>query len=284
LSSSRIESLPPSIGQLQNLEYLNLSYTTNLSALPEDFGTNLISLKTLDLSSSSMESLPPSIGQLQNLEYLNLSHTRNLSELPEELGANLISLKRLKLSHSSITSLPPSIGWLRNLEKIDLGGAENISELPDEIGKLLKFRTLNLTRSGITSLPDSLARLMSPLSLNIRDTRMLKSKSFKDQLEFVVKLAQRFRSLVKLDHEFSKSTALNYVLVSNEFWLKLGFGNSDQKNSIQATPNLWPFVLSSAEVLLGFSEADAVYWLLNDGRESFVGILLDRSMRTRPEK
>mmetsp|Transcript_19957 Transcript_19957/g.41108 ORF Transcript_19957/g.41108 Transcript_19957/m.41108 type:complete len:138 (+) Transcript_19957:157-570(+) len=66
-----IQSLPPSIGRLQNIQELDLSGNDQLRSLPNEIG-NLRNLTTLDLSGSRITSLPSSIGQLQKLECLDL--------------------------------------------------------------------------------------------------------------------------------------------------------------------------------------------------------------------
>ena len=60
LQSSVIDSLPPSIGQLKNLEELHLGVTENLFELPKEFA-DLESLTRLDLSGSSTKSIPSSL-------------------------------------------------------------------------------------------------------------------------------------------------------------------------------------------------------------------------------
>ena len=86
--------LPPEIGQLQNLQTLNLSLY-------------------------SLTHLPPEIGQLQNLQTLELYHNRELAHLPVEIG-QIKQLTRLGLSTTACKDLSPlanhpnpklRIGW-----------------------------------------------------------------------------------------------------------------------------------------------------------------------------
>jgi Leucine-rich repeat (LRR) protein len=71
LGRSRIESLPESLGQLSNLEKLDLSGCGNLKGLPDSLG-GLQHMRHLKLGYSGIESLPESLGQLSNLEELDL--------------------------------------------------------------------------------------------------------------------------------------------------------------------------------------------------------------------
>ena len=63
-------SVPPEIGRLSALRYLNLDYS-DLTSLPAEIG-QLTSLEVLYLRNSDLTSLPAEIGQLKSLRELNL--------------------------------------------------------------------------------------------------------------------------------------------------------------------------------------------------------------------
>ncbi|MEW5860825.1 MAG: leucine-rich repeat domain-containing protein, partial [Cyanobacteriota bacterium] len=92
---NQLASLPPEIGQLHSLTYL-------------------------DLSGNQFASLPPEIGQLHSLTYLNLSFNQ-LASLPPEIG-QLHSLTKLNLSFNQLASLPAEIGQLYSLTELFLSG------------------------------------------------------------------------------------------------------------------------------------------------------------------
>jgi internalin A len=83
LASTTITVLPPEIGQLTNLQILNLS-NTNLTELPPEIG-QLTSLSLLELGHSPISELPLELGQLPNLRGISLDAT--ITEVPPWLQA-----------------------------------------------------------------------------------------------------------------------------------------------------------------------------------------------------
>ena len=164
-----LKSFPPFIGQLRNLEHLELFELFGCTTCPEEIG-NLANLKKLILKQSDISCLPPSIGQLRNLEELDLSYNCKLLSLPEEIG-NLSKLYRLTLFCCPIKSLPPSIGGLQNLQELDLSNTDLLS-LPVEIGNLVSLIRLYL--SG-TCLPPSIGQLRNLEELDLSYNRKLLS-------------------------------------------------------------------------------------------------------------
>lgn len=65
-----------------------------LTELPPEIG-NLVNLQSLNLSNNELSNLPPEIGNLNNLVYFNLNNSQ-LSSLPVEIG-NLTNLRELHL-------------------------------------------------------------------------------------------------------------------------------------------------------------------------------------------
>lgn len=69
---NELHGLPLAIGNLTNLEILNLSSNfSDLRELPETLG-DLTNLKELDISNNQIHALPDSFGRLDNLTKLNL--------------------------------------------------------------------------------------------------------------------------------------------------------------------------------------------------------------------
>jgi len=95
--------IPSSLGSMNSLVHLDLSYSEFIGNIPPQIG-NLSKLVYLDLSNAANGTLPSQIGNLSNLLYL-------------DLGGDL-------------TSLPKNVDWLSRLTKLeylDLGGA-NLSQ------------------------------------------------------------------------------------------------------------------------------------------------------------
>jgi len=165
--------LPPEIGQLQNLQTLNLSLYS-LTHLPPEIG-QLQNLQTLNLSLNELTHLPPEIGQLQNLQTLNLS-LYSLTHLPPEIG-QLQNLQTLNLSLSSLTHLPPEIGQLQNLQTLNLMSLSRLTHLPPEIGQLQNLQTLKVDGDGtsgssLAHLPPEIGQLQNLQTLRIHWIRL----------------------------------------------------------------------------------------------------------------
>ena len=71
------DSLPPEIGNMTDLQQINLT-DSNIASVPEEIG-NLTNLKRLNLSKTPITTLPESIKNLKSLKMLNIKKT-NISE------------------------------------------------------------------------------------------------------------------------------------------------------------------------------------------------------------
>jgi Leucine-rich repeat (LRR) protein len=116
LHDNRLESLPPSMEELQRLRYLNIS-ENRFAVFPESICSmsRLVELRATD---NQIYLLPDSIGKLSRLRELHLRNNR-------------------------LTGLPPAISQLSELRLIDLRG-NPIDELPDSILELPKLEKLDL--------------------------------------------------------------------------------------------------------------------------------------------
>lgn len=150
--TSALSFIPNSIGNLTNLEYLNL-VGNNLSGLPASIGS-LANLRLLFMESNGLSALPESIGNLTNLRSLGLRWNK-LSVLPDSIW-NLNNLSWLFLTDNNLSFLPASIGNLTNLTELHLEGNKSL-ELPDALGNLENLERLVLSIDQV--LPPSLAHL-----------------------------------------------------------------------------------------------------------------------------
>ena len=108
-------TLPPELGQCQNLEKL-ICFNNQLVTLPPELG-QCQKLKMLNVFNNRLASLPPELGQCQNLEMLNVFNNR-LASLPPELG-QCSNLKKLFCACNQLETLPPELGQCQNLEELD---------------------------------------------------------------------------------------------------------------------------------------------------------------------
>ncbi|KAG9451178.1 hypothetical protein H6P81_011143 [Aristolochia fimbriata] len=97
------------LGQLKNLQYLEL-YSNNISgAIPSDLG-NLTSLVSLDLYLNNFTGpIPDSLGKLSKLRFLRLNNNSLTGYIPNSL-TNISALQVLDLSNNNLQGPVPSNG------------------------------------------------------------------------------------------------------------------------------------------------------------------------------
>eukprot|EP00531_Pseudo-nitzschia_arenysensis_P014561 CAMPEP_0116119400 /NCGR_PEP_ID=MMETSP0329-20121206/2617_1 /TAXON_ID=697910 /ORGANISM="Pseudo-nitzschia arenysensis, Strain B593" /LENGTH=628 /DNA_ID=CAMNT_0003613091 /DNA_START=76 /DNA_END=1962 /DNA_ORIENTATION=- len=161
---THIRSIPPSIGQMDAIEELDLSGTELLTSLPVEVGS-LGNLITLKLCKSGIASMPLSICSLESLQLLDLSCTKNLSELPDQIE-NLQGLRKLDLCKSGIRYIPLTIDQLTGLRELDLSYTD-LDDLPYEIGDITNLIKLVLIECNIQSLPSWIGECTALRELNL---------------------------------------------------------------------------------------------------------------------
>jgi len=161
-ASRQLTELPESLGQLTQLQSLDLS-GRQLTALPESLG-QLTQLRAVDLSDNRLTVLPESMGQLAQLQSLDLSQNR-LTALPESLS-QLTQLWSLDLSDNRLKVLPESLGQLTQLRSLDLSKAIN-GPLPDWVGNLTNLENLDISANKLNCLPSTFSKLSRLKSLSL---------------------------------------------------------------------------------------------------------------------
>ena len=197
-NSNLFGEIPSEIGNLVNLESLDISRCPGISGpIPPEIG-NLVNLTNLDISGCEniSGSIPPEIGNLVNLVNLNLSSGLDnyfcttigklSGEIPSEIG-NLVNLESLKINNCKISGLiPPEIGNLSNLRILELRGNiprfnqpgygcypdeedNNLSgPIPPEIGNLTNLQTLNLASNNLSGpIPENIWNISQLTSLDL---------------------------------------------------------------------------------------------------------------------
>ncbi|KAA8527650.1 hypothetical protein F0562_034955 [Nyssa sinensis] len=110
-----IRYLPPEIGCLENLEYLDLSFN-KMRSLPTEI-TYLTALISLKVMNNKLVELPSGLSSLQRLENLDLSNNRLTSLGCLELGS-MHNLQKLNLQYNKLLSCCQIPSWIScNLEE-----------------------------------------------------------------------------------------------------------------------------------------------------------------------
>ncbi|MRX65543.1 hypothetical protein [Maribacter luteus] len=156
IAENQLTSIPKEIGQLTNLTRLHLGDNL-LTAIPAEIG-QLIDLSSLVLNQNELTELPPELAQLTNLKDLGLGDNQ-FTSVPPEIW-KLIGLVSLDLSKNQLTSLPKEIGLLTNLAWLTLRDNQ-LSELPPEIGFLINLEILNIVRNNLRTIPIAILNLLT---------------------------------------------------------------------------------------------------------------------------
>ncbi|KAF8098353.1 hypothetical protein N665_0268s0022 [Sinapis alba] len=116
------------LGQLTNLQYLEL-YSNNITGtIPEQLG-NLTELVSLDLYLNNLSGpIPSSLGRLQKLRFLRLNNNSLSGEIPRSLTA-VLSLQVLDLSNNPLTGDIPVNGSFSLFTPISFANT-NLTPLP----------------------------------------------------------------------------------------------------------------------------------------------------------
>ncbi|KAL4602194.1 hypothetical protein ACB092_10G035900 [Castanea dentata] len=165
--------IPPSIGYLSNLTYLNLSMSNFGSQIPPEI-FELSKLASLDLAFNPLKLQKPSLKSLvENLTSLKLLYLMEVdisSPVPHIL-ANLSSLTNLDLEGCGLYGeFPTQIFKLPNLQVLFVGYNPNLTGYLPEFHTHSPLLSLMLKHTGFSGkLPDSIGNLKSLYKLDIGD-------------------------------------------------------------------------------------------------------------------
>ena len=165
--------LPPELGGLTKLEWLNLSDNRLSGNIPPELG-GLAKLKDLDLGNNLLSgSVPPELGGLAELEWLDLSDNHLSGNIPPELGG-LTELKWLSISRNHLSgNIPPELGGLAKLKDLILSDNRLSGSLPPELASLAKLRELHLGDNGLSGvIPPELGGLTELEWLDLNENRL----------------------------------------------------------------------------------------------------------------
>jgi Leucine-rich repeat (LRR) protein len=161
-------SIPPEVGNLHFLNYLQLAFNQLSSNIPTSIG-GLSNLEYLYLANNQLTGdIPSELGELSNLLYLQLSLNQLTGSIPPELG-DLTNLIDLRLSSNQLGgNIPIQLGSLQNLRYLYLNNNQFSNNIPSELGSLSNLQYLYLHSNQLSgSIPTELGDLASLLRLNL---------------------------------------------------------------------------------------------------------------------
>ncbi|KAL2967306.1 hypothetical protein AAZX31_16G167900 [Glycine max] len=187
--------IPPQIGNLSNLVYLDLRYVAN-GTVPSQIG-NLSKLRYLDLSYNDFEgmAIPSFLCAMTSLTHLDLSHTGFMGKIPSQIG-NLSNLLYLDLGFNNL--LAENVEWVSSmwkLEYLDLSYA-NLSKAFHWLHTLQSLPSLTLLCLSDCTLPHY--NEPSLLNFSSLQTLILYNTSYSPAISFVPKWIFKLKKLVSL--------------------------------------------------------------------------------------
>jgi len=138
--------LSSSIGQLsKTISMLDLGFNDVTGEIPPHIG-NLTSLTFLNLEKNQFSgAIPSSLNRLQRLERLYLGSNNLIGNIPMEIG-ELKSLGILSVGGNTLTGrIPESVGYLQQLEYLILKNNQLSGTIPATLGKCVKLLDLDLS-------------------------------------------------------------------------------------------------------------------------------------------
>ena len=152
--------LPPALGELADLEHLNLGGNALTGPIPDALGS-LANLERLDLGRNILTGpIPAGLGRLARLQSLFLEWNVLTGPIPDALGG-LANLEWLLLSQNALTGpIPDALGSLTNLEWLHLDWNALTGPIPGSLGRPANLRSLNLAANDLSGpIPGSFGRL-----------------------------------------------------------------------------------------------------------------------------
>ena len=197
LSNGLQGTIPSSIGNLANLEHLNIPANYLSGKIPAVLGA-LTNLTYLDLSLNELKgTIPTTIFNLENLTYLNLSFNQLSGTIHSNIG-NLVNLQSLDLGGNQFQgTIPSNISKLVNLTWLNVEFNKLSGPIPIAVTRLSNLTFLDLGSNGFSgTIPPAIGRLVNLTYLALRGNGLSGS------------VPASFRNLVNLDYLFLEDNQL----------------------------------------------------------------------------
>lgn len=243
LDNMGLKSVPPWVGDMENIEILGLIDKTPfggnplIGPLPPEIG-NLRKLRGLGVIAAGP--LPAEIGQMESLEgifiigpysysdttsglyygkytteEINLSLPALEGTLPPEWG-ELSNLKSLRLEGYLYGELPVEWGRLENLEYLHLANMELTGSIPEEWCQMTSLKKLYLENNLLSGpIPEGIGNLANLETLNLLNNRI--SGPLPNQITKLEKLVALYLSNNELT-----GPLIDFSGMSSLQWIQLG--------------------------------------------------------------
>ena len=196
-------SVPPTLGDLDALEWLYLNGNELTGPIPAELGS-LTKLKSLWLSANALTgTIPAQLGNLAELEWLALQRNALSGSVPPELG-NLAKLKNLFLNQNALSgTIPLSFVGLTALEGLWLAENTVSGPIPTQLGDLSELTDLHLDQNALSGpIPTQLASLTQLERLYLHDNAL--SGPVPEQLGSLTELKSLYASFNALSGQIPK--------------------------------------------------------------------------------
>lgn len=163
--------IPPNLGNLTFLLYLNLSSNGFFGQLP--ILNHLKRLQVLDLSKNNLQGSLVALPNTSNLQYLDLSTNLLMGPISPNVGS-LLNLRYLNLASNEFTgSISPSIGFLSNILFLHLNKNKFTGIIPSSLQNITLLQMLDLSENQLEgTIPEELGQLSNMVQLSLWGNRL----------------------------------------------------------------------------------------------------------------
>ena len=174
LSANGVEgSLPPELGDLDQLQRLIIGYSGLSGVIPREFG-QLTKLEYLFLNGNDLTGpIPHELGLLPNLTRIEFDYNELSGELPPSLLTSE-TITTISIRDNDLTGpIPSEVTERSRLQFLVLAENRLTGEIPPEIGRLWNLRELWLHHNQLTgNIPREIGRLQNLGSLFLNDNQL----------------------------------------------------------------------------------------------------------------